>query len=200
MLLALGNSAVQFVVAVRDEGTIERFDCLKIDGVVTLQDVLHGVSVSVTEAIRDEQVSHGELSLLVTDIEEYRLLTGVHDSEMVSHMVVLRETSLSELKEAVLSTRHMDHDLSGADGLRYKHVVLRHDDAVAGSERLLLSLEEVVGVVQVHGLLPALTRLLVTLERRVVSNEDAGLIVLGLLVARKLDAVSSGAPCEVEHI
>lgn len=68
MLLALLNRTVLLVVAVRHERTVKRLNSLEVDGVVALEDVLHGVSVSVAEAVGDEQVTHGELSLVITDV------------------------------------------------------------------------------------------------------------------------------------
>jgi len=53
-----------------------------------------------------------------------------------------------------------------------------HDDAIACVEGIFLGLKEVIRVVEVYALLPALSGFLVSLEVWVVSDEDPRLNIL----------------------
>ena len=53
-----------------------------------------------------------------------------------------------------------------------------HDDAIACIEGIFLSLKEVIRVVEVYALLPALSGFLVSLELWVVSDKDSRLDIL----------------------
>jgi len=72
-----------------------------------------------------------------------------------------------------------------------------HHDTVSSVEGLLLSLEEVIGVEEMNGLLPSLSCLLVALELWVVSDEDSRLNVLASWEGSR---VLSSSPSEVEDV
>ena len=140
---------------------------------------------------------------VVRHVQEDLLLRGVHHGEVVGQVEVLWQSGSPEVKELCMGARHVDADVLVGYGLRHEHVVLRHHNAVATDEDFVHRLEEVVGLVQVDAFLPSLSGLLVTLEIRVVSDEDSG---LRLLLAKLTEAVSNAggllgdAPSEIEDV
>ena len=64
------------------------------------------------------------------------------------------------------------------DCLGHKHVMLCHDYAISTIKNLVHGLEEIVGLVQMDALLPALTRFLMAFKIWIMSNENTCLRLL----------------------
>jgi hypothetical protein len=62
------------------------------------------MGILVTSSVRDEKISNWIVNFMVTDVEEDLALRGVHDSEMISDVHVVRHPSTVELLEAFLSS------------------------------------------------------------------------------------------------
>jgi hypothetical protein len=74
--------------------------------------------------------------------------------------------------------------------------MIGHDYAVTCIKSIVLCLEEVIGVIEVDTLLPSFSCFLVSLEIRVVSNEDSRLNILSAKATRE----GGSSPCKIEDI
>lgn len=115
---------------------------------------------------------------MIRDIKENLLLRCVHNGKMISHMEVLWQSCSSEVKELRVSSRNIYTHMLMRYCLGHKHIVLSHNNTISTIKDLVHGLKEIIGLIEMYTLLPALTSFLVALKIWIMSNENT---CLGLL-------------------
>ena len=132
------------VIPVADKCAVHGLKSLKVNSTGALDDVLHTVGILVTSSIGNKQISNRIVDLVITDVEEYLTLGGVHHCEMVGDELVIGHPSAIELSEALLSSRDVDLDVMLTKSLGDEHVMFGHDNRVSRFELKYLCLEKVI--------------------------------------------------------